>query len=177
MLEWWVNAVLERYERIDEGLIEELPRNWPGVSEGNRENSIRIFGVPAEIRTARLWDLWWTKWQWGRFSASTSVFPPNSHSTKFSVLLSSGADTICQLVADVPSGLSQSDSTIRNRKKIPNKLTTQYLDQETGCPDCYRGFFWVTPTKCWDSILRLFSFSSFPTQCSLTILSFESVQS
>jgi hypothetical protein len=33
-----------------------------------------------------MWDLWWTKWHWSRFSPSTSVSPV-SHSTKFSVLI------------------------------------------------------------------------------------------
>jgi hypothetical protein len=28
-----------------------------------------------------MWDLWWTKWHWCRFSPSASVSPPNSHST------------------------------------------------------------------------------------------------
>jgi hypothetical protein len=28
-----------------------------------------------------MWDLWWTKWHWGKFSPSTSVSPANSHST------------------------------------------------------------------------------------------------
>jgi hypothetical protein len=31
-----------------------------------------------------MWDLWWTKWHWGRFSPSTSVSPVNSHSTNCS---------------------------------------------------------------------------------------------
>jgi hypothetical protein len=26
-----------------------------------------------------MWDLWWTKWRWGRFSLSTSVSPANLH--------------------------------------------------------------------------------------------------
>jgi hypothetical protein len=30
------------------------------------------------------WDLWWTKWHWGRLSPSTSVSPANLDSTKFS---------------------------------------------------------------------------------------------
>jgi hypothetical protein len=29
-----------------------------------------------------MWDLWWTKWHWGRFSPSTSVSP-----AKFSILI------------------------------------------------------------------------------------------
>jgi hypothetical protein len=33
------------------------------------------------------WDLWWTKWCWGRFSPSTSVSPANLHSTKFSIII------------------------------------------------------------------------------------------
>jgi hypothetical protein len=33
------------------------------------------------------WDLWWTKWQWGRFSPSTSVSPANSHSTDSSTFI------------------------------------------------------------------------------------------
>jgi hypothetical protein len=32
-----------------------------------------------------MWDLWWTKWQWVRFSPSTSVSPVN-HSTDRSTL-------------------------------------------------------------------------------------------
>jgi hypothetical protein len=28
-----------------------------------------------------MWDLWWTKWRWGRFSPNASVSPANSHST------------------------------------------------------------------------------------------------
>jgi hypothetical protein len=26
-----------------------------------------------------MWDLWWTKWRWGRVSPSTSVSPANLH--------------------------------------------------------------------------------------------------
>lgn len=44
----------ERRERNRSYLIEVLPRNWPGGTEGNREESIRIFSVPAEIRTGSL---------------------------------------------------------------------------------------------------------------------------
>jgi hypothetical protein len=34
-----------------------------------------------------MWDLWWTKWHWSRFSPSTSVSPANSHSTDCSTLI------------------------------------------------------------------------------------------
>jgi hypothetical protein len=33
-----------------------------------------------------MWDLWWTKWRWGRVSPSTSVSPANLHSTNFSTI-------------------------------------------------------------------------------------------
>jgi hypothetical protein len=54
-----------------------------------------------------MWGLWWTKLNWGRFSASTSVSPANSHSTGCStfIICHPEAGTIEQLVADVPSGL------------------------------------------------------------------------
>jgi hypothetical protein len=32
------------------------------------------------------WDLWWTKWRWGRFSPSTSVSPATLHSTNCSTI-------------------------------------------------------------------------------------------
>jgi hypothetical protein len=34
-----------------------------------------------------VWDLWWTKWRWGRFSPSTSVSPANLHSTNFFIII------------------------------------------------------------------------------------------
>jgi hypothetical protein len=35
-----------------------------------------------------MWDLWWTKWLWGKFSPSMStlVFPANLHSTNISTI-------------------------------------------------------------------------------------------
>jgi hypothetical protein len=33
-----------------------------------------------------MWDLWWTKWRWGRFSPNTSVSPANLHFTNFSTI-------------------------------------------------------------------------------------------
>jgi hypothetical protein len=53
-------------------------------------------------------DLCWTKWHWARFSLSTLVFPTSSHFHRLlhAHHLSSGAGTVGQLVANVPSGLS-----------------------------------------------------------------------
>jgi hypothetical protein len=33
-----------------------------------------------------MWDLWWTKGRWGRFSPSTSVSPANLYSTNCSTI-------------------------------------------------------------------------------------------
>jgi hypothetical protein len=57
------------------------------------------------------WDLWWTKWQWGRFPLSTLVSPA-IHSTDC-LTPSSGVGTIGQIVADIPCGLS-----FPNNKKL-----------------------------------------------------------
>jgi hypothetical protein len=38
--------------------------------------------VGAQVRSGQvIWDVWWTKWHWGRSSPSTSVSLANSHST------------------------------------------------------------------------------------------------
>jgi hypothetical protein len=34
-----------------------------------------------------MWDLWWNKWRWGRFSPSTSVFHTSSHSISFFIFI------------------------------------------------------------------------------------------
>jgi hypothetical protein len=34
-----------------------------------------------------MWDLWWTKWHWGRFSPSSLVSSANSHSTHCSTFI------------------------------------------------------------------------------------------
>jgi hypothetical protein len=44
-------------------------------------------GGPGSIPGQVMWDLWWTKWHWGRFSPNTSVSPANFHSTDCSTLI------------------------------------------------------------------------------------------
>jgi hypothetical protein len=34
-----------------------------------------------------IWDFWWIKWHWGRFSPSTSVSTANSHCANFSIFI------------------------------------------------------------------------------------------
>jgi hypothetical protein len=42
----------------------------------------------ARVRVrAGMWDLWWTKRHWGRFSPSTSVSSVNHHPTNFSIII------------------------------------------------------------------------------------------
>jgi hypothetical protein len=44
-----------------------------------------------------MWDLWWAKWRWGKFSPSTLVSSANFHSTNFSkitITYNPGAGTI-----------------------------------------------------------------------------------
>jgi hypothetical protein len=43
-------------------------------------------GGPDSSPGQVMWDLWWTKWQWGRFYPSTSVSPANLHSTNCSTI-------------------------------------------------------------------------------------------
>jgi hypothetical protein len=49
--------------------------------------SRRLPTAAALLRSQVRWDLWCTKWHWGRFSPSTSVSPANSHSTDRSTLI------------------------------------------------------------------------------------------
>jgi hypothetical protein len=51
-----------------------------------------------------MWDLWWTKWHWGFFSEYFGFLCQFSFHQVLHIRLSSGAGTIAQLVADVPSG-------------------------------------------------------------------------
>jgi hypothetical protein len=51
-----------------------------------------------------MWDLWWAKWHWGRFSP---VSPANSHSIDCFTLIiiyHPGLVIIDQIVTNVPSG-------------------------------------------------------------------------
>jgi hypothetical protein len=59
----------------------------------------------AAITGQVMWDLWWTKWHWGRFSLSTSISPANPQSTNCSIIIIRGWYNR-PTVADVPSGLS-----------------------------------------------------------------------
>jgi hypothetical protein len=43
-------------------------------------------GSPGSIPSQIVCDLWWTKWQWDRFSMSTSIYPTSSHSAKYSII-------------------------------------------------------------------------------------------
>jgi hypothetical protein len=38
-----------------------------------------------QLHVKVMWDLWWTKLHWSRFSSSTTVSPANFHFTKSSI--------------------------------------------------------------------------------------------
>jgi hypothetical protein len=62
-----------------------------------------------------MWDLWWIKWRWDRFSPSTSVFPANLHSTNFSTITLTYHPELVQYAS---SGRSTQKSHRSNKKKI-----------------------------------------------------------
>jgi hypothetical protein len=61
-----------------------------------------------------VWDLWWTKWLWNRFSPSTSVSPANLHSTNFSIIIITYHPG---LVQQASSGRSTQSPTAQMEKK------------------------------------------------------------
>jgi hypothetical protein len=65
------------------------------------------------------------QWHWGRFSPNTSVSP---HST-------SGADTIGQLVADIPNGL-----TLTPPQETKQKLPKNVRYENTGISEVIEGY-------------------------------------
>jgi hypothetical protein len=44
-------------------------------------------GCPRSILGQTIWDMWWTKWNWGKFSPITSASPANSHSSDCSTVI------------------------------------------------------------------------------------------
>jgi hypothetical protein len=56
--------------------------------------------VAAWVWTPIMWNLWWTKWNWGRFSPSTSVSPANPHSTKCSTFINHPTISVYNLNTD-----------------------------------------------------------------------------
>jgi hypothetical protein len=62
-----------------------------------------------------MWDLWWTKWRWGRFSPSTSVSPANLYSIDlFTITITYYSG----LVQQASSGRSTQSLTAQIKKKL-----------------------------------------------------------
>jgi hypothetical protein len=55
-------------------------------TQGHTVAQVSHSGGPGS-RPGSMWDLWWTKRHWGRFSPSTSIPPADHHSTKFSIII------------------------------------------------------------------------------------------
>jgi hypothetical protein len=67
-----------------------------------------------------MWDLWWIKWRWDRFSPSTSVSPVNPYSTNFSAITNTYHPGLVQYAS---SGRSTQSPTaqIKTKKKKTGK--------------------------------------------------------
>jgi hypothetical protein len=78
----------------------------------------QVWSKPYTSPGRVMWDLWWTKWRWGRFSPSTSVSPANLHSTNCSTITLIYHPRLVQQakVAAVPSGLSPTPLIIKKEK-------------------------------------------------------------
>jgi hypothetical protein len=66
-----------------------------------------------------MWDLWWTKWHWGKFFPSTSVFPANLHSTNFSTI---AVTYYPGLIQQGSSGRSTQSPTSEIKKEIEGRI-------------------------------------------------------
>jgi hypothetical protein len=77
-----------------------------------------------------MWGLWWKKWRWDRFSPSTSVFPANSHSTKYSIPIICGCKN---------RPMYQVDSVSPHPKILKKKRCIQGTSKMHmhHCPWCY----------------------------------------
>jgi hypothetical protein len=105
----WKNAIMA-YTMYSPGIsLQGLGKTTKSFSKSNRWHStsrIQVYAVisipvtwaqavsrwfptaAARIRVrARMWNLWWTKRHWGRFSPRTSVSPVNRHSANFSIII------------------------------------------------------------------------------------------
>jgi hypothetical protein len=69
-----------------------------------------------------MWDLWWTKWRWGRFSPSTSVSLASLQSTKFSIITITRDRYNKPVVTDVPSGPNMDSTPTTGIKKKYTEL-------------------------------------------------------
>jgi hypothetical protein len=86
-----------------------------------------------------MWDLWWTKWHWGRFSPSTSVFCANTNSTDYSRIIMIIIIIIWNWYNRTNSGCgtkwTQSHSMREGRKNnlVPVRYETGLTQRRSGC--------------------------------------------
>jgi hypothetical protein len=62
-------------------------QTWPRGRAITQVVSYQLPTAATRDRAQFMWDLWWTKWHWSRFSPSTSVSLANSHSTECFTLI------------------------------------------------------------------------------------------
>jgi hypothetical protein len=76
--------------------------------------------IPGQV----MWDLWWTKWHWGLVFSEYFDFPCQFSFHRLLHIhhhLSSGAGTIGQLVAELPSGLSLTPPQEKEKKSYRDR--------------------------------------------------------
>jgi hypothetical protein len=66
-----------------------------------------------------MWDLWWTRWNWGRFSPHTSVSSTNSHSIDCSTLI------IIYSVSPLPKKLKKKKTLSTKHNSCNKTFSTQ----------------------------------------------------
>jgi hypothetical protein len=72
-----------------------------------------------------MWDLWWPKWRWGRFSPTTLISPANLYSTNFSTITYHFGLVQYASVAAVSSGLSLTPLRIKKKNAHKKSLSFQ----------------------------------------------------
>jgi hypothetical protein len=71
-------------------------------------------GGPGSSSGQVMWDLWWTKWHWGRCSPNTSISPANSHTTDCSTIIIYHQDWYNRIVSGRRNKWTQPHHTPRN---------------------------------------------------------------
>jgi hypothetical protein len=91
-----VNSVLSKCIQV-KSHYPEPANNFPRVTNCGRAIAQAVSrrlptaapdrGAPGSSPGQLMWDLWWKKWHWGRFSPSTLFSPANSHSSDCSTFI------------------------------------------------------------------------------------------
>jgi hypothetical protein len=92
-----------RYSRPNSGSSTKWTRSQPTPTNKQKLTQALSYRLPLSFLGQIIWDFWWTKWHWGRFSLSTSVSPDNFHSTTVSIFTN---DPIIDAIVSMLTALS-----------------------------------------------------------------------